>query len=86
MLQKRCGNFEDSHLWATKANTNFSYKYLDEVLKSFVVLLQLFEKADCFVVTAAELPVDLLHPLPVVIRELRTCMYIVADSNNIQQR
>lgn len=42
-------------------------KYLDEVLESFVVLLQLFEKADSFVMTAAEVPVDLLHLLPTVI-------------------
>lgn len=54
------------------------FKYLNEVLKSFVVLLQLLEKADSFVVTAAELPVDLLHLLPVVIRELQ-------DSNNVRQ-
>lgn len=35
------------------------------------MLLQLFEKADGSVVTAAELPIDLLHLLPVLIRELQ---------------
>lgn len=60
---------------ATKAKSDL---YLDEVLESFVVLLQLFEKADGFVVTAAELAVDLLHLLPAVIRKLQ-------GSNNIQQ-
>lgn len=44
---------------------------LDEVLKSFVVLLQLFEEADGLVVSAAELPVDLLHLLLVLVCELQ---------------
>lgn len=51
----------------TKAADQRYFKYLDEVLKSFVVLLQLFKKADGFIVTAAELSVHLLHFLPILI-------------------
>lgn len=49
---------------------------LDEVLKSFVVLLQLFEEADGLVVSAAELPVDLLHLLLVLVCELQGSAHI----------
>lgn len=35
------------------------------------MLLELFEKADSFIMAAAEFPVYLLHLLPVLIRELQ---------------
>lgn len=38
-----------------------SVRYLNEGLKSLVVLLELFEEADRFVVTTAEVAVHLLH-------------------------
>lgn len=50
-----------------KATEQRYFKYLDEVVKSFVVLLQLFKKADGFIVTAAELSIHLLHFLPILI-------------------
>lgn len=48
----------------------FVFSYLDEVLEPFVVLLKFLEEADGVVVVAAELPVDLLHPLCILLREL----------------
>lgn len=42
-------------------------KYFDEALKSLVVLLELFEKADCFIVVTAEISIYLLHFLFVLI-------------------
>lgn len=42
-------------------------KYLDEALKSLVMLLELFEKADGFTVATAKFSVYLLHFLSVLI-------------------
>lgn len=42
-------------------------KYLDEALKSLVMVLELFEKADCFVVTTAEFSIHLLHFFSILI-------------------
>lgn len=46
-------------------------KYLDEVLKSLVMLLKLFEKADRFVVVTAEFSIYLLHFLTILIGKLQ---------------
>lgn len=43
------------------------FRYLNEVLKSLVVLLELFKKADCFIVTAAEFSINLLHFLLILL-------------------
>lgn len=64
----------------TKAAEQRYFQYLDEVLKSFVVLLQLFKKADGFIVTAAELSIHLLHFLPILIRKLQET-HVYADSH-----
>ena len=45
--------------------------HLDEKLEAFVLLLELFEEADRLVVVAAELSVQLLHPLCVLLGKLR---------------
>lgn len=42
-------------------------KYLNEGLKSLVMLLELFEKADRFVVMTAEISVQLLHFITILI-------------------
>lgn len=44
--------------------------HLNKELKSFVLLLKLLEEADGFIVVAAELSVDTLHVLSIVLREL----------------
>lgn len=43
------------------------FRHLNEVLKSLVVLLELFKKADCFIVTAAEFSINLLHFLLILL-------------------
>lgn len=47
-------------------------RYLNEGLKPLVVLLELFEEADRFVVTTAEVAVHLLHFVFILIRKLQT--------------
>lgn len=41
--------------------------YLNKALESLVVLLEIFEKADGFVVTAAEVSINLLHLLSILL-------------------
>lgn len=47
------------------------FRYLNEVLKSLVVLLELFKKADCFIVTAAEFSINLFHFLLILLWQLQ---------------
>lgn len=50
--------------------------YLNEGLKPLVVLLELFEEADRFVVTTAEIAVHLLHFVFILIRKLQRKTHI----------
>lgn len=43
------------------------FRYLNEALKSLVVLLELFKKTDGFIVAAAEFSINLLHFLLILL-------------------
>lgn len=58
---------ESKYICKKKKRCLGKVKYLNEVLKSLVMLLELFEKADRFVVTTAEFSINLLHFLSILI-------------------
>lgn len=48
------------------------YTHFDKELESFVLLLELLEEADGFIVAAAELSIDPLHVFSILLRKLHT--------------
>lgn len=69
--QRSTSAFTENNIWLEQ-KTIINTSYFNKELKSLVLLLKFLEEADGFSVVAAELPIDLLHVLSTLLRELHT--------------